>query len=164
MRKVGEMMKKADQITGIIVLIFSGFVIEESWRMPHQALEGRTVFAPWMGFVPFWMGVFLAILSILLIANAWLRPADPKEKAILPNRQAQIRIVLLIASLAAYFFLLEVLGYLVSTLLLNAFLLRFVMQTKWGVALLLGSGASVSLYVIFQVLLNVGLPINIFGF
>ncbi len=164
-RKGDHLMKKADQITGIIVFLFSGFVIEESWRIPRQTVAaGRTEFAPVPGFLPFWAGVILAIFSIILIASASLHPADPKQRTVFPRGRALISVTLLAASLAAYIFLLDVLGYLVDTFLLNTFLLCVVMQAKWKLSLVVALLASVSLYVIFQVMLEVSLPRNMFGF
>jgi putative tricarboxylic transport membrane protein len=153
-------MRKADQITGIIVLIFSGFVIEESWRMPRQS----ATFGPGVGFLPFWLGVLMAILSILLMVTTWRRPADPTKKAIFPGRQALIAIVSVLAGLAVYIILLEVLGFLVDTMLFTAFLLGVVMREKWKMTLLIASLTSGGLYVIFQLLLGVNLPVNMFGF
>ena len=158
-------MKRADQITGILVLLFSGFVIEESLRIPQETVvAGRTEFAPVPGFLPFWAGVILAIFSILLIVSASLRSADSKKRAIFPGGWALLSVFLLAAALAAYIFLLDVLGYLVDTFLLNAFLLRIVMRAKWKLSLGVALLASVSLYVIFQIILEVSLPQNMFGF
>jgi len=153
-------MKKADQITGVIVLIFSGVVIEESWKMPEQ----RATFAPGVGFFPFWLGVLMSILSILLIINAWLRPSEPAKKAIFPGRQAMKAIVLILTGLAVYIVLLEILGFLVDTMLFTAFLLGVVMREKWKMTFLIASLTSGGLYVIFQLLLGVKLPLNMFGF
>jgi len=153
-------MKKADQITGIIVLIFSGFIIEESWRMPQQS----ATFGPGVGFLPFWLGVLMAILSILLIVTAWRRQAAPTKKAVLPGRQALIAIVLVLTGLAVYILLLELLGFLVDTMLFTAFLLNVVMREKWKRTFLIALMTSVGLYVIFQKLLEVNLPKNMFGF
>lgn len=128
--------------------------------MPQQS----PTFGPGVGFLPFWLGVLMAILSILLIVTAWLRPPDPTKKVIFPGRQAVIAIVLVLASLAVYILLLEVLGFLVDTMLFAAFLLGVVMREKWKMTLLIASATSGGLYVIFQLLLEVNLPKNLFGF
>ena len=66
--------------------------------------------------------------------------------------------------MAAYIVLLDVLGYLAGTLLLNIFLMRVVMRAQWKLSLWVPAVASVSLYVVFQVMLGVNLPKNMFGF
>jgi hypothetical protein len=163
-KRAGKPMKRANQITGIIMLIFSGYVIMTSMQMPLRVITGRTSFAPSTGFLPMWLGVLMAILSILLIVNATLQRVDSTREAVFPRGRALMAVVLFLAGLAAYIALLEVLGYLSATALLTAFLLRFVMQTGWKTTLLVAVGASVVLFVIFHVLLHVDLPKNMFGF
>ena len=153
-------MKKADKIIGMIGLVLSGFVIEETFRMPH---EGGT-FEPGIRFLPFWLGVLMAILSVLLMINAWRRSAETTKKVVLPDRQALISNALILGGLAAYIFFLESLGFLVGTLLFNLFLMAVVMRAGWKMTLGVGLGTSVALYVIFQTLLAVPLPKNMFGF
>ena len=70
-------MKKAEMITGVFLLILSGLVIWEASQMPPPAS-----FAPGAGFLPFWLGVLLAVLATILFVSAWRRPAtenDPKR-------------------------------------------------------------------------------------
>ncbi len=153
-------MKKADKIIGLIMLVFAGFVIEESMRMPQ---EGGN-FEPGIRFLPFWLGVLMAILSVLLMVSAWRKSAEGVAKRLLPNRQALISIMLLVAGLAVYIFLLETLGFLIDTLLFNTFLMAVVMRAQWKMALSVAVSSSVALYVLFRILLAVPLPKNILGF
>jgi putative tricarboxylic transport membrane protein len=157
-------MKRANQITGIVLLIFSGYVITAAMNMPLRQITGRTSFAPATGFLPLWLGIIMAILSVLLIVNATLQQVDSTRGAVFPRGKALMAVVLFLAGLGAYIALLEVLGYLSATALLTAFLLRFVMQASWKTTLLVAAGASIFLFVIFNVLLHVDLPKNIFGF
>jgi len=46
-RKARQLMKRADLITGIVLLVLSGYVIQEAWQMPPSA-----TFAPGSGFLP----------------------------------------------------------------------------------------------------------------
>jgi len=61
-------MRRADQITGIFMLTFSCIVAYASWQMPQ-----RVEFGPGMGFLPFWLGVLMAVLSALLLIDASMR-------------------------------------------------------------------------------------------
>ncbi len=158
-------MRRADQIAGIIVLLFSGLVIEEATRIPEQAVAvGRTNFAPVPGFLPYWAGVVLAVFSIMLIVSASLRQAQPDKEAVLPTGWALVSVCLLAASLAVYISLLETLGYLADTFLLDAFLLRVVMRASWKMSIAVGFIAAIALFAIFQVMLGINLPQNMFGF
>lgn len=158
-------MKRADQITGVVVLLFSALVIFESLRIPEQAVAaGRTNFAPVPGFLPMWAGIILATFSIMLIASAARRPADAAGAGVFARGWAFAAVALLVAGLIAYVLMLELLGYLVATFLLNAFLLGVVMRAGWKLSLIVAPVASASLYGIFQVMLGVGLPKGIFGY
>jgi len=153
-------MKKADLITGVILLVISGYVIQEAWRMPPSA-----TFGPGSGFLPFWLGVLLTVLAVILLATAWRRQATEKDgKSPFPGKRALIAIGSVLGGLAVYIVLIEVLGYLVDTFLYVAFLLGIVERERWpmtvGVAVLTTAG----LYIIFQVLLGITLPSNMFGF
>ena len=152
-------MRRADQITGIIVLIFSLAVMEGSRRLPPSA-----TFGPGAGFLPFWLGVLMAILSLLLIGQASRQPGTAMSKAVFLNRPALIPVGAAIGSLAAYILVLERLGFLLGTGLLTAFLLGVVEREKWLTTVLVAVLNSVGLYVVFHVLLGVSLPRNMFGF
>jgi putative tricarboxylic transport membrane protein len=152
-------MRKADWITGIIVLLFSIYLMEESWRMPPSA-----TFGPGAGFLPFWLGALMAFLSLLLIVNA-LRPSVRfSTKPVFPSGRALLSLGAVIAGLTAYILTLEILGFLVGTALLTAYLLGFVEREKWYTTVLVAVLNSAGLYIVFQVLLGVNLPANRFGF
>jgi cation transport ATPase len=81
-------MKKADLITGVVLLVLSGYVIREAWLMPPSA-----TFGPGSGFLPFWLGVLLAVLAVILLATAWHREATEKDmKSPFPGAKALIAI------------------------------------------------------------------------
>jgi putative tricarboxylic transport membrane protein len=152
-------MRRADQITGIIVLIFSVTVIEGSRRMPPSG-----TFGPGAGFLPFWLGVAMAILSIILLVNATRAPVQASDRAPFPKGRAVVAILETAGALAAFILLLETLGFLVSIALLTAFLLRVVEREGWLTTVMVAVANSAGLYVIFQMLLGVSLPKNILGF
>jgi len=158
--KAVRLMKKADVITGVVLLVLSGYVILEAWRMPPSA-----TFGPGSGFLPFWLGVLLAVLAVILLGTAWRREATEKgRKSPFPGTKALISIGSVLASLAAYIVLLEVLGFLMDTFLYVAFLLGVVEREKWLMTLLVAVSTTAGLYLIFQVLLGITLPSNMFGF
>ncbi len=152
-------MRRADQITGFIVLIFSLALIEGSRRMPPSA-----TFGPGAGFLPFWCGVLLALLSVLLIVDAFRRPAAVAGKPVFPGGGALLGLGAVIAGLTVYILTLEILGFLVGTGLLTAYLLGFIEKEKWTTTILVAVVNSAALYIVFQVLLGINLPANRFGF
>lgn len=152
-------MRKADRITGVIVLLFSIYLMEESWRMPPSA-----TFGPGAGFLPFWLGALMALLSILLLVNAFRSSVKPPTKPVFPSGRTLLSLGAVIAGLTVYILTLEILGFLVGTALLTGYLLGFVEREKWYTTVLVAVLNSAGLYVVFQVLLGVNLPANRFGF
>ncbi len=157
-------MRRADRITGLIGFIFSAFVVTESWKLRQPVMAGRITYEPGAEFLPLWAAILMAVLSLLLMVSAAPRPIDPDKNTIFPRGQSLFAVLILMAVLAVYILLLDVLGYLVGTLLLNLCLMRVVMRAEWKSTLPVSLLASVTLYLIFQVALNVNLPKNMFGF
>lgn len=153
-------MKKADMITGVVLLVLSGFVTREAWLMPPSA-----TFGPGSGFLPFWLGLILAVLALILLATAWRRRATAEDGVSpFPGTKALIAIGAVLGGLAAYITLLEVVGFILDTFLYVTFLLGVVMRERWLRTLLVSVATTAALYVIFQLLLGVSLPSNMFGF
>ena len=152
-------MRRADQITGIITLIFSAAVIDGSRRMPPS-----NTFGPGAGFMPFWLGVFMAIFSILLIVNATRQPVKSGGGFPFPTGRPALSILGAVGGLSAFFLLLEPLGFLLSTALLTAFILRVVESERWPTTVVVSVANAIGLYIVFQVLLGAGLPKNFLGF
>jgi putative tricarboxylic transport membrane protein len=153
-------MKKADLITGIVLLMLSGFVIQEAWRMPRSG-----TFGPGAGFLPLWVGIILAILAVILLATVWRRQETGKDaKSPFPAKRALIAITGVLGGLAVYILLIEVLGYLVDTFLFVTFLMGIVEREKWPRTLMVAVGTTAGLYLIFRTLLGITLPSNTFGF
>ena len=152
-------MKKADMITGVVLLALSGFVIQETWRMPASM-----TFGPGPAFLPFWLGVLLAIFATILFASAWRRQTTEKDgESVFPGKQALWIITLVMVGLASYIFLIGVLGYLVDTFLFIVFLMKVVQREKWPLTLMIALGTTAMLFLTFQVLLQITLPSNMFG-
>ncbi len=152
-------MRRADQVTGCIVLLFSLSVMVASWRMPPSA-----TFGPGTGFLPFWCGALLAFLSLLLVLTASRQSAAAGSKSLFPSGWGLVRLGGVMAALTGYILSLETLGFLLGTALLSGFLLGVVEREKWSTTVLVAILNAAGLYVVFQLLLGVNLPANRFGF
>jgi putative tricarboxylic transport membrane protein len=151
-------MRRADQITAIVLLVFSAAVMEGSRRMPPSM-----TFGPGAGFLPFWLGTTMAVLAIIMLVNASREPAGGPRSPF-PGGAALLRIVATTASLAAFILLLETLGFLLATALLSAFLLGVIERERLSITLVVAVANSAALYIIFQRLLGVSLPKSVLGF
>ncbi len=152
-------MRRADQITGIITLIFGAAVMEGSRRMPPS-----NTFGPGAGFMPFWLGLLMAAFSIMLIVNSTRQPVKSGGGFPFPTGRPVLAILETVGGLAAFILFIETLGFLISTALLTAFLLRVVERERWLTTATVAVANAIGLYIVFQVLLGAGLPKNFLGF
>lgn len=153
-------MRKADMMTGIVLLVLAGYVMWEAMQMPASA-----TFGPGAGFLPFWVGVILAVLAVFLLASVWTRKMTRKDaQNPFPGAKALLAITGVLGGLAAYIFLIEVLGFLADTFLYVAFLVGMVERQRWRLTLGVAIVTTASLYIVFQVLLGISLPKGMFGF
>jgi putative tricarboxylic transport membrane protein len=152
-------MRRADQIAGAIILVFSLAVIEGGRRMPPS-----NTFGPGAGFLPVCLGVVMALLSVLLLVNAWRQSREAACRSPFPDRKAMLAITSTVGAMAAFILFLETLGFLLATTLLSAFLLGVIERERWLTTALVAVGNALGLYIVFQILLGVSLPKNLLGF
>ncbi len=153
-------MKKADLISGVFLLVLSGVVINEAWEiLPSKSFD----LGP--GFLPFWLGVLIAVLAVILLARALCRQATEKDnRSPFPKKKALMAVTGVLAGLAVYILLIEVLGYLVDTFLYVVFLLGVLLRERWKMTALVAALTAAGLFIVFELFLGVPLPSNIFGF
>lgn len=152
-------MKKADLITGIVLLVLAGFVIYEAWLMPPSG-----TFGPGSGFFPFWLGIILAVLSLILVVGAAVRPKDSSDVSPFPAWKALFAVAKVLGGLVMFTILMETLGFMVNTFIFVTYLMKVVQGERWWMTLLIAVATTACLYIVFQLLLGISLPRNMFGF
>jgi putative tricarboxylic transport membrane protein len=152
-------MKKADLVTGVVLLVLAGYVIFEAWQMPPSG-----TFGPGSGFFPFWLGILLAGLSLILVVGAAVRPKDSTDVSPFPARQALFAVAKVLGGLILFTLLMETMGFIVNTFIFVVYLMKVVPRERWWMAILIAVATTACLYIVFQVLLGITLPRNMFGF
>jgi putative tricarboxylic transport membrane protein len=145
------MMSKADRWTGLFFTLFSIYICIESLR-----LKLGTFHRPGPGFLPFYAGIILGVLSLALVSLGFLR--HPKEGSSWENWG---RILLVILAIFGFTLLLEKLGFLPSTFLFICFIFRVVERRGWGFSLVVALLVALASYVVFDVLLKAQLPVGL---
>lgn len=116
---------------------------------------------PGAGFIFFWSGVFLVILSLIVLADS-VRSSEQSVRD--TGEMNWIKITLVLLSLVLYAFFLEKLGFVLTTFFLLSFLLSCIEDTNWIRSLGVASAAALACYAIFELWLKIRLPKGLFGF
>ena len=120
-----------------------------------------SVTEPGAGFIFFWSGLILVLLSIIVLVNA-VRKGEEMTGDMGKMNWAKIGLILL--SLALYGYFLEKLGFVLTTFVLLSFLLGWIENIHWGRSLAVSIVATTACYGIFELWLKIRLPKGIFGF
>jgi len=120
-----------------------------------------SVTEPGAGFIFFWSGLILVILSFLVLVQSVRSTKDTVQETAEINWP---KIALVLLSLLLYGFFLERLGFVFSTFVLMSFLLGWIEGTNWARSLTVASAAALASYAIFELWLKIRLPKGIFGF
>jgi len=152
-------MKKADQWSGLALVVLSAFICWGSTSLPYGNIHD-----PGPGFMPFWLGIILTAMSGGLI----LKTSRQKEAVkmiwdILGERVLWGRVLSVLVALALYSYSMDFLGFLTVTFLFMVFLFRFVEPQPWRSVLGWALVGSLGSYLIFEVWMKLRLPKGFLG-
>jgi putative tricarboxylic transport membrane protein len=120
-----------------------------------------SVTEPGSGFIFFWLGLILMILSLMVLAE----PLGSSEDVVPEARELNwVKIALVLLALLLYAFFLERLGFVLTTFVLLCFLLGWIERTNWVRSFGVASAAALGSFAIFELWLKIRLPKGIFGF
>jgi len=127
-----------------------------AWHGYRLKIEG--LYGPGPGFFPFCIGLGIAVLSLIWLAQATWRPVPAMPADFLPERPQLFGLVVIVAAMAAFGMLLRPLGFNLAMLGLLLFLF-FVIDRKHAVAkLAIAFIGSFGVHYVFEELLRVPLP------
>lgn len=152
------MKNLTDKISVTFFLLLSGYVCVKSlqWGL-------GTWHKPGSGFLPFFSGLSLGILTLLLlIQNIWLNKADAAGEG---KEKTHLRpIIIILVSLFGYLLCLEHLGFIITTILFVGILLKIIEKKGWLLTTWVSLVITLGSYVVFKVWLQAELPKGFFGF
>jgi putative tricarboxylic transport membrane protein len=152
-------MKKANIVTSLILFLLSGYFAVESRKLPMS--DGLS---PGAGFLPFWIGVFMGGLSILLFIQSIRMDPSTGKRVFLKKDQGLRDIVWITSSLFAYCGCILLIGYPISTFLFLLFLLKVVGRYGYKISLGISAGLTAALYGIFESWLDMAFPAGVVRF
>jgi putative tricarboxylic transport membrane protein len=147
-------MKRADRIFAFICLGLSCWLILGSLKFDYM-----TTYTPGPGFHPFWLGVCLGILSLILILDTFRRKDGKEEvaKKVL-EKKALLRVGLILLITAGLAFLMMKIGFVLAAFLFIAMVLVVLEEFSILKGVLYGVVLSGFIFLIFRYWLEVDLP------
>jgi putative tricarboxylic transport membrane protein len=146
-------LKRADQVSGIVLLALSIFALYESSRL-DMAYRG----APGPGFFPFWLSIAMCLISVAIIISGFRRPASSDSRVKWPTGTGLVRILAVFVALVIYVFLIRVIGYILSTAALILCVACMLRRYRWYQLVTVSLLTATGLFVVFHVWLQMPLP------
>ena len=151
-------MSRVNRIVWGLLLLFGVFVVFESLDLSYYGTD----FGPGPGFFSFWLWVLVIVLSLVQIAGTFRRPAERLPDDFVPDRHGVKRMTCVLGALVASLLLMRSLGFSLTILGFNIFLLRMLGRQSWWITLALSLVGSVGIFYLFWQL-QVFLPTGILG-
>ncbi len=152
-------MKRTDQGSGFFLLVLAGLICWGSILLPYGNIHN-----PGPGFFPLWLGVILGALSVGLLLQAARRKEEARVGGdVLAEKVRWPRVLSVLVALVLYGWLMNILGYLIVTFLLMAFLLRFIEPQPWRSVIGWTLVGSLGSYLVFEVWMKLRLPKGFLG-
>ncbi len=141
-------MKRYSFVVLSFWIALSLFILFFSYRLELGGFR-----SPGPGLMPFLIGILLLMTALFSLVRSLLRGYNGPRH--LPEKERQIpfrKISLVVASLLAYSFLLERLGYLLTAILVLTLLFRNVGSNRWSFSLAISIVTALMTYLFFTYL------------
>ncbi len=146
-------MRRWYQIAALSFIFLGIFIVWES-----RVLKYYTSLGPGAGFLPFWVGVALTILSCVWLAQVSFEPASNLSEGFLPSRAGGRQVLSILSGLVLCVVLLGPLGFSLTMFGFLMFLLFMLGRQNLVVAMIIGLTGSFGVHYVFEHWLGVSLP------
>ncbi|MBP1723976.1 MAG: hypothetical protein H6Q44_1681 [Deltaproteobacteria bacterium] len=153
-------MRSYEQVYSLFWVFLSIGICVESIRL--QIWDASS--GPVAGFIPFLAGLLIGICGLLMLISGWSRKTGKeKREQFWPEGKATRRIGFVLAGLCAMAFFMPILGFLITSVLMTAFMLRIIEPQKWTAVILTSLSCCLLVYWLFNRFLEVSLPKGFLG-
>ena len=149
----GIFVRRLYQVTSLLSLALGLYVVAKS-----RGMEYSTPLGPGPGFFPFWLGVLMALLSVVWLGQVSLGPVESMPSDFLPDRGGFARIVSVLLALVVFTWVVDRVGYCLAMFALSFGLLMVLGRHNPIVSLAISLAGSFGLYYVFRYWLGVQLP------
>jgi len=117
---------------------------------------------PGPGFLPFWGGIILVMMSLSLLAITWKR-VGLASPSFFPESDSWKRVTATFVALIAYNLVFDVLGFTLATFLFIGFLVKFIFPQSWLRSFIVAASAALIAKLLFVNFLQTQLPKGFLG-
>jgi putative tricarboxylic transport membrane protein len=149
------MLKEKNFIGSLAFLPVSLFAVFEGYRLKPGSLS-----EPGAGFFPFYLGIILAALSLVLLLQVFGDRLTRKEDSFSIGERWG-RLLFALALFPVYVYTVKPLGYVICSFVLMILLLRVVEGRGWKLTFMISVLCTVLSYVVFAKYLGVPLPMGL---
>jgi putative tricarboxylic transport membrane protein len=150
-------LRRSNIAVAVLLAGLAGWLLLEANKLAFGSIR-----VPQTAFFPKVLASLLLVFSLVLLFQS-LRQPESGESSQRIEPEGWFRIGATLATLIGFAFVLERLGFLLSTFLLMVLLLRAIEPQKWLRVFSVALATSVIAYLIFAWLLNIPLPAGILG-
>ncbi len=153
-------MKRPYQITAVVFVLFSAFVVRES-----VALKFYSSLGPGPGFFPFWIGLLVGALALSMFCHStWGGEGrEPMPSDFFASKAAYLRMFAITVAMIAVVVLMESVGFRPIMFAFMVFLLLALGRESLILTILVAGATSFGLYHAFVQWLKIPLPVGILG-
>lgn len=151
-------MKRPNQITATVLILFSAFMAREALDMTYY-----TPLGPGPGFFPFWISIFIGLLSAIMLYQATFHQSDPMPEDFLPSKAGYFRVIAVTFGMIFVVVIMPILGFQLTMLPFLLFMLYALGRQNLLVTTLVALAGSFGVFYVFNNWLQVPLPIGMFG-
>jgi putative tricarboxylic transport membrane protein len=150
-------MKKINYLCGVLGLIFTAYIFISSAAFPTDK-----VMKIGPDFFPRLMATGMGIASIALIISTYINGTTMVAEAISFKDPGIRRALVVFISAIIYVFVMQLLGFIPSTIIFMMFMMYKLQLTSYGKMLLVSVLTTALVQLAFQGLLDIQLPLGIF--
>ncbi len=158
-------MRAMEMIVAGLLLAFGLTIAYASFQLGAGWAED----GPRAGYFPFYIGLIIAISSVVTLVQAWLQRTPKSGEAFVERGQLKLVSAVLLPAIA-YVLVIQWFGIYAASALYMAVFMVWLGKYAWWKAVLLGIAVSASVYLMFEVWFKVPLhkgtlynPLAIFG-
>ena len=147
-----------DRIAAVLFLFIGIF-----FTVYARGVEIGTWHEPGPGFLPFWAGITISVMSLALLVQN-LKKKGPIRPSFFPESGSWKRVLATFIALIVYNLIFDFLGFALTTFLFVGFLVKFIFPQSWARTLVVAVSAAVLARLLFINFLETQLPKGFLGF